>query len=44
MVADFHDGLPYVCEFAFAKTDNPLLRGMHIGLNWVGIEHGRAPL
>jgi DNA topoisomerase VI subunit B len=34
MVADFHEGLPYVAEFAFAKTDIPHLQGMHVGLNW----------
>jgi hypothetical protein len=27
-------GLPHVAECAFVKTDNPLLRGTHIGLNW----------
>jgi DNA topoisomerase VI subunit B len=27
-------GLPYVVECAFVLTDNPLLQGAHIGLNW----------
>ena len=27
-------GLPFVAEVAFAMTEDPLLRGLHIGLNW----------
>jgi hypothetical protein len=27
-------GMPYVVECAFALSDDPLLRGEHIGLNW----------
>ena len=27
-------GLPFMAEVAFATTENALLRGLHIGLNW----------
>ena len=43
------DGLPFVAEVAFATTDNELLRGLHVGLNWSvplsnPIQHSVFPL